>query len=277
MSGVISEQGEVVSADGSRIGWVQRGRGPMLVLVHGATADRSRWVNVEARLAERFCLRMVDRRGRGLSLDEAAGPYRISAEADDIRAVVAAAAAAQGAPVFLLGHSYGGLCVLDAARDNADIARLMVYEPAFATPGQDVVGPEALAELVTLLAAGERDAALGYFFERVIAVPPAMLVLMRQQTAAWQQRLDAVHTLVREGQAANAWQPKHLASLKMPLRILLGTVSPPWLQAAARAAHAAAPASSLVELPGQAHGAMDSAPQMFVDEVIRFFLPSPDY
>lgn len=268
----MSDCREVVSPDGTRIGWVARGEGPILVLVHGATADHTRWVNVEAPLAERFSLWMVDRRGRGLSRNEVAGAYRIEAEADDVRAVVAAATAKQGRPVFLLGHSYGGLCVLDAARDNPQVAKLLVYEPAFATPGLDVIGPAALAELVALLDAGQRDTALSYFFERVIGVPPAMVAMMQSQAAAWQQRLDAVHTLVREGMAANAWQPRHLAELRMPLRFLVGSVSPPWLQAAARAAHRAAPASSLVELPGQAHGAMDSAPQMFVDEVVRFFL-----
>ena len=215
---------------------------------------------------------MIDRRGRGLSRDEAAGDYRIAREAEDVRAVVAEAARVQGGPVFLFGHSYGGLCVLDAALDNAEVARLLVYEPAFATPGMDVIGPSALAELVVLLDAGRADEALGYFFERVISVPAPMVALMREQKAAWQQRLAAVHTLVREGMAANAWQPAQLAALTMPLRFLLGSVSPPWLQAAAQAAHAAAPQSSLVLLPGQAHGAMDTAPQLFVDEVVRFFL-----
>jgi len=268
----MSTTGHVVSADGSRIGWVQRGQGPALVMVHGATADHTRWSNVEVALAQHFTLYMVDRRGRGLSAAEAGGDYRIVREAEDIRAVVAAAARAQGGPVFLFGHSYGGICVFDAAQGNAEVARLLVYEPAFATPGMDVIGPAALAELVVLLDAGRADEALGYFFERVISVPAPMVALMREQTEAWRQRLAAVHTLVREGVAANAWQPAHIAELTMPLRILLGSVSPPWLQAAAKAAHAAAPRSSLVVLPGQAHGAMDTAPQMFVDEVVRFFL-----
>lgn len=267
----MTSQSRVVSADGTGIGWVQRGQGPALVMVHGATADHTRWVNVEARLAERFTLLMVDRRGRGLSVDEAAGSYRIEAEADDVRAVVSAAAKTQGAPVFLLGHSYGGLCVLDAARGNAEVASLLVYEPAFATPGLDVIGAPALAELTALIAAGHRDTALELFFVRVIGVPEEQVAMLKT-LPVWQQRLDAVHTLVREGAAANAWQPRHLAELTLPLRFLLGSVSPAWLKAAAHAAHRAAPGSSLIELPGQAHGAMDSAPQMFVDEVTRFFL-----
>lgn len=260
---------DLVSADGSRIGWEQKGSGPMLVMVHGATADRGRWAAVERQLAEHYTLVMMDRRGRGLSRVEASGEYRIAAEADDVRAVVAAAARAQGAPVLLFGHSYGGLCVLDAALGNPEIAKLLVYEPAFATPGLDVIGPEALAELALLIAEGANERALEYFFVRVIGVPEPMVAMMKT-LPSWQQRLDAVPTLLREGAAANAWRPDRIAGLTMPLRILVGEVSPPWLRAASLAAHAAAPASSLVELPGQAHGAMDSAPQMFIDEVRRF-------
>lgn len=260
---------ECVSADGSRIGWEQKGSGPMLVLVHGATADRSRWAMVERQLAEHYTLVMMDRRGRGLSRVESTAAYSIAAEADDVRAVVAAAARAQGAPVLLFGHSYGGLCVLDAALGNPDVARLLVYEPAFATPGLDVIGPDALAELAVLIGEGAHERALEYFFVRVIGVPAPMVAMMKT-LASWQQRLDAVPTLIREGAAANAWRPGRIAELTMPLRILVGEVSPPWLRAASLAAHAAAPASSLVELPGQAHGAMDSAPKMFIDEVRRF-------
>ncbi|MDH4459652.1 MAG: alpha/beta hydrolase [Nevskia sp.] len=260
---------ERVSTDGTRIGWEQKGSGPMLVMVHGATADRSRWAAVERQLAEHYTLLMMDRRGRGLSRAESQAQYRIAAEADDVRAVVAAAAQQQGSPVLLFGHSYGGLCVLDAALDNRDVAKLLVYEPAFATPGLDVIGPEALAELALLIGEGAHQQALEFFFVRVIGVPEAMVAMMKT-LPSWQQRLEAVPTLIREGSAANVWRPDRVAALTMPLRILVGEVSPPWLRAAALAAHAAAPASSLVELPGQAHGAMDSAPQMFIDEVRRF-------
>lgn len=260
---------ELVSADGTRIGWEQKGSGPMLVLVHGATADRNRWAAVERQLAQHYTLVLMDRRGRGLSRAEGAGEYRIAAEADDVRAVVAAAAQAQAAPVLLFGHSYGALCALDAALDNPQIEKLLVYEPAFATPGMDVIGPDALAELAVLIGDGAHERALEYFFIRVIGVPDAMVAMMKT-LPSWQQRLEAVPTLTREGAAANAWVPSRIAELTMPLRILVGEVSPPWLRAASQAAHAAAPASSLVELSGQAHGAMDTAPQMFIDEVRRF-------
>lgn len=259
----------VRSADGSTIGWRQTGEGPVLVMVHGATADRNRFEAVERALAEHYTLVLMDRRGRGLSTDEAV-PYGFAREVDDVRAVVAAAAAAQGSPVLLFGHSFGGICVLDAALGNPDVARLMAYEPAFATPGHTVIGPEALAALTALIEAGRGEDALVSFFVDVIGVPPAMMPMLKS-LPSWQQRLAAVPTLPREGEAANHWQPTRLAELTMPLRILVGQISPPWLRAAAVAAHAAAPGASLVELPGHAHAAMDTGPKIFVEALRAFF------
>lgn len=263
--------GSLRSADGSRIGYELHGRGPMLVAVHGASADRQRWAAVIKPLAERFTVLAMDRRGRGLSREEAGGHYSIDREAEDVRAVIATARRMQdGAPVFVLGHSYGALCALEAARDNADIAALLVYEPAFSTPGHDVIGPVPLAHLAGLIEAGQLEAALEFFFLEIVHVPARMVAAMKF-LPTWPQRLEAVHTLVREGREANAWTPRRLGRLTMPVRLLVGGVTSPWLRASTLAAHAALPGSALVELPAQGHGAMDTAPALFVAEVEAWF------
>src|SRR3954452_13001088 len=104
---------EIVSADGTRIGCEVIGDGPPLLAIHGTTADRGRWSAVRDALAGRFRLHLMDRRGRGLSAEEAPGAYPIEPEPQDIRALVAAI----GEPVELLVHSYGATCALAAATD----------------------------------------------------------------------------------------------------------------------------------------------------------------
>jgi pimeloyl-ACP methyl ester carboxylesterase len=99
----------VRSMDGTQLAVWRSGSGPPLVAVHGTTADHTRWASVAARLGERFTLHAMDRRGRGRSGDVA--PYSIQREAEDVAAVVRSA----GERVVLLGHSYGGLCCLEAA------------------------------------------------------------------------------------------------------------------------------------------------------------------
>jgi hypothetical protein len=61
----------VTSTDGTRIACHVDGKGPPLILVHGTSADHSRWTTVLDRLAARFTTYAVDRRGRGDSGDAA--------------------------------------------------------------------------------------------------------------------------------------------------------------------------------------------------------------
>jgi len=50
----------------------------------------------------------MDRRGHGMSGDSL--EYTLQREAEDVAAVVNS----QPGPLFLLGHSYGGICALEA-------------------------------------------------------------------------------------------------------------------------------------------------------------------
>jgi pimeloyl-ACP methyl ester carboxylesterase len=250
----------VESPDGTRIGCEVLGDGPPLLAIHGTTADRARWSPVRDGLAVRYRLHLMDRRGRGLSADEAPGPYSIEREAEDIRAVVAAI----GEPAFLLVHSYGATCALAAATDCPGIARMLAYEPAFGVSDDFPVA--AVPEMEVALALGDRDAALQAFFRRALNLDDAAIDALRA-TPVWQARLAAVHTLPREMLAADAFRPGDLAAVGPAMRLLLGTESPGHLNASTRAAHAAAPGSELRELPGHAHAAMDADPELFVAEV----------
>ena len=112
----------VRSKDGTLIAYERSGTGPALVLVHGTTADHTRWASVLPMLEQRFTAYAVDRRGRGQSDDSAV--YSIEREYEDIAAVVASI---QG-PVNLLGHSYGALCSLEAALLATNLNKLILPE-----------------------------------------------------------------------------------------------------------------------------------------------------
>ena len=118
--------GSVRSRDGTKIAYRNRGAGPPLVLVHGvAAANPVDWPAAEA-LARRFTLYGVDRRGRRASGD--GGSYALAREAEDVAAVVDAI----GGRAFLLGHSFGGLCAMEAALLTPNVLKLILYEPASA-------------------------------------------------------------------------------------------------------------------------------------------------
>ncbi len=261
---------EVVSADGTRIRVDRLGSGPALVAVHGATASRTRWAEVAPLLAGRRTLHLMDRRGRGDSGDggvHGAGPYHLDREVEDVVAVVEAV----GAPVVLLGHSFGGLCALEAATRTDAVAALLLYEPAVAVPGHPVAPPTLVTRMRALLEAGDRDGVLATFLREALGLDDATIDAMRP-TPLWAARIAAAHTIGREIDAVAGYAPDpgRLAGLRMPVRLLVGSASPPGLVAAAHAVHAAVAHSDLVELPGQGHIAMDTAPRLFVDEVLRF-------
>jgi pimeloyl-ACP methyl ester carboxylesterase len=65
----------------------------------------------------------MDRRGHGASGDSP--NYNLEKEAQDVAAVVES----RPSPVFVMGHSYGGVAALEAAFLTHKIAKLVLYEP----------------------------------------------------------------------------------------------------------------------------------------------------
>lgn len=61
-----------------------------------------------------------------------------------------------------------------------------------------------------------------------------------------------------------------MRAIRVPTLLLLGGDSPAFFRASTEAAHAALPDAWMVELPGQQHAAMDTAPDLFVREVLAF-------
>jgi pimeloyl-ACP methyl ester carboxylesterase len=189
----------VASADGTPLAVWKNGEGPPLVLIHGATADHSRWAPALPALEEHFTVYNFDRRGRGESGD--APDYALEREFEDVVAVVESA----GTEVNLLGHSHGGVCALEAALLTDRIRKLVLYEPPMgflATPR------EVVQELEALLQAGKRDELLVLFMREVAGLPPEQIEALRA-LPAWEARIAAADTIPREERVNReyAWDP----------------------------------------------------------------------
>ncbi|SON55407.1 acetoin dehydrogenase E2 subunit dihydrolipoyllysine-residue acetyltransferase [Hartmannibacter diazotrophicus] len=99
---------------------------PTIVLVHGAFADSSSWNGVAA---------ILDK--DGYTVIAAANPLRgVKADGD----YVAHLLASLKKPVILVGHSYGGSVISEAADGEANV-KALVYVSAFApAPGESAAG-----------------------------------------------------------------------------------------------------------------------------------------
>lgn len=263
----MSETVRVHSADGTHVGFDRTGDGPPRLLVHGSTADSSRWGPVIPALERRFTLLIPDRRGRGQSKEEAPA-YSIEREAEDLIAI--AESVPGGGAVRVFAHSFGALVTMEAARRSSAFGALVLYEPPFTTPAMPVVDEAAHARNAAPRAADHPQGARVAIFRDVIPLPPEAIDAMRG-TPVWKARIAAVHTILREADAVRDWalDPAALAAINGPVRLLLGTATTPALTAASRALDAAMPDWELVELDGQGHQAIDGAPDLVVEKVLE--------
>jgi pimeloyl-ACP methyl ester carboxylesterase len=98
---------------------------PTIVLVHGAFADSSSWYGV---------ITILER--DGYPVVAAANPLRsVKGDADIVRALVASI----HTPVVLVGHSYGGMVISNAANGQANV-KALVYIAAFAPEAGENAG-----------------------------------------------------------------------------------------------------------------------------------------
>ncbi|MFC9285257.1 alpha/beta fold hydrolase [Streptomyces sp. NPDC057052] len=117
----------MTSAPAATAGPAAQAAKPTVVLVHGAFADSSSWNSVITRL-----------RHAGYPVEAPANPLRgVAGDSDYLESYLKSVKG----PIVLVGHSYGGSVISDAAADNPEV-KALVYIAAF-VPDKD----ETLAEL----------------------------------------------------------------------------------------------------------------------------------
>ena len=254
----------VSTPDGINLSFNRLGSGPPLVLVHGSFSDHSsNWALVIPSLAETFSVYAVARRGRGeTSVTEG---HSLEDEAADIAALIEMI----DEQVFLLGHSYGAQVALAAAaRMPHHVRKLILYEP----PWPDTVSQEGQERLEVLARAGDWDSFATTFFRDELSVPAEVLGEMRTSedwraiTADAEASLGDIRAMRRYDFSADRFR-----DLQLPVLLQVGAESPRD-NFATDALAEALPDASLSELQGQAHEAMQTAPELYVNSVARFLL-----
>lgn len=257
----------VTSVDGTPIAFERTGSGPPLVLVHGMAGNHTRWelFDVRSQLAEHTTVYAMDRRGHGESGD--AEEYALEREFEDVAAV----ADAIDEPVNLLGHSHGGLCVIEAALRTDNLRSLTVYEPAGPWEEGHLYSEEIYGELEALVDAGENERALMLFLREVIGLSRLQIDEL-QAAPHWSARVDEAPTLPREYRAPTSYEfePERFADMTTPTLLLVGSESPEWVKDTTKELNNALPNSRISVLEGQGHLAMNTAPGLFIDEVLEF-------
>src|SRR5262245_35226051 len=193
----MSEQKSVISADGTRIGYMDEGQAQPIVIVHGGSGDISDWERVAHALTDSFRVVRIQRRlyahgGRVLA------PHTMQREVEDLAALFARI----GEPAVLLGHSSGGVVALETALQHQPaLAGLILYEPPVAVSRP--TGGEALVRARAALARGDASRALTIHLRDIVQLPWAMVLLMRL-TPGWKQMCALMPAQMADNEAIEA-------------------------------------------------------------------------
>ena len=278
--------GSVISRDGTTIGYRQLGRGPGLVVLHGAMESSQSHIQLAEALADRFTVFLPDRRGRGLS-----GPYgkdhSVQKDVEDLAAVLTQTRAHN-----VLGVSSGAIIGLQAALTLPAIHKAAVFEPPLMVSG---ASPKAwLTRFDTEMAHGNVAAAMITGMKGAEMGPPMLNLMPRwllEQLTAMMMASEEKNTsgdrvtmrmlaptlhydfqLVIEMNGAL----ESFRALRAQVLLLGGSKSPAYLTAAVDALEKVLPHVTRVEFPGLGHEASGNRdrrgqPERVAQELRRFF------
>jgi proline iminopeptidase len=267
----------VLTDDGCRLWTETSGTGRPVVLCHGGPGLWDMFGGLAEELSDIRTVWRWDQRGCGRS--EPGGPYTLDRFVADLDAVVAAA----GAPVDLLGHSWGAqLALAYALRHPGKVTRLVylsgtglsvdAWRPAFRAAYVRRLGRDA-ARLRELDEAGAARAAAMLRWTADVVDPARAAAIAEQMATPWFEiNLDASRGIADD--VAEHWDEAAVEAacrdLQVPTLILDGAedTRPRW---AVDPLAAALPAVTRVTLPGVGHLPWLEAPAETL-AVLRDFL-----
>lgn len=247
-----------INCDGSRICYAAAGFGEPVVLLHCTGSSSAQWQALSAQLEGRYRVLAPDLHGHGEAGPwSGQGPLTLAHAA----ALVDAVLSDPGAPVHLIGHSYGGALALHMAMERPERVRsLTLIEPvAFHLLRAGAPAERALYEDIRQVAEtiwsglGSGDYARGL---------QAFVDYWNGPGAFERLRPEVRHALARQIGAIglnffatmNATTPlRAYRSLGVPTLLLAGEHSPPTTRRIAELLAAAMPDAALQVVAGAGH------------------------
>ena len=244
--------------EGVTLNYVDEGRGPSVVFVHGAFTDHRVWELQRTAVSQSYRYIAFDQRYFGVApwLDSGS-QYSVATHANDLAAFIQRL---NVGPVNVVGWSYGGTIVLVLAAQRPDLVRsLFLYEPALGSIVSDAGDQKTLAEerkgigsAVTASKAGDQTQAVRLFADWVNDQPGTFDAL---PSALRNVLLENARTLPAHFAAppSPAITCSQLAQLKMPVTIAMGQQSRPFFTILAETTHRCIPGSRLIVIPNARH------------------------
>ncbi|WP_371029938.1 alpha/beta fold hydrolase [Pseudoclavibacter sp. JSM 162008] len=242
LGGVRVDREVATSADGTRIAYEIRGEGPVVVIVNGAfSTARDVTEFAMALVRAGFAAVSYDRRARGDSGDtKPSAPER---EAEDLAAVIDAV----GGRVSVIGHSSGAVLALLAASLGVPVRHLFLSEPPFRF-GHHEPAADLAERLQRLVDDGDEATAVSTFQLEGVGLDPA-LVEQIKQSPIFPGLVPLAQSTVYDAQLVRQVStPTEAMAVQVPVTIVVGGDTFPFLASAAKRLAETLPGSELVEV-----------------------------
>jgi pimeloyl-ACP methyl ester carboxylesterase len=257
----------------------EAGTGPGVVCTHSNASTSSQWLGLMERLGRHFHVLAVDSYGAGKSPEWPSD--RVISLRDEV-ALIEPVLAKAGAPLVLVGHSYGAAVALVAALDRPERVRgLALYEPTlFSVIDADAPAPNdadgirnAVAAAAAALDAGDRAGAAEHFIDYWMGPGSWRRTPEKRQPA-----IAASVANVRRWAHALLTEPTPLAAfraLDVPVLYMVGRRSTASARGVARLLCAALPRVERVEFDDAGHMGPITHPDPVNDAIVRFLARLP--
>jgi pimeloyl-ACP methyl ester carboxylesterase len=254
---------------GTKLAYVESGRGVPVVLVHGAFSDYRYWASqLAAGAAAGFRVIAYSRRDfHPNASDSDAALQTADRDAADLIELIEAL---DLAPAHLVGHSAGGHTALSAAVRRPDLVRSLVLEEG-GFVSDHPTSMRALAEIqpviarsVQLRAAGDREASVRNFIDFVSgdgyfdAASTSTRQIYLDNEHATGLRLNAELTCAEAG------------AVELPVLMVLGERSPRYVGEVLSGVRECLRNEQTVTIPGASHGIHYEQPDAFNRAVFSF-------
>ena len=262
-------------ANGARFAYVERGAGETVVMVHGSASDYRDWCAALPHLAAAHRAIAYSRRHHHPNRSGGDGSdYSTALHVEDLAALIETLG---GAPVHVVGHSYGAqmACTL-ALRHPRLVRTLVLCEPLF--PGLlagTSIEAEFAAEMAAFrprmreaLAAGREKEALRELVDWVFGPPgfdglaPARRAALLDNAEAF--RLQMTSVVEPSLECADA------ARIETPVTFVLGSRSPRVRRVVAERFAECRPGTEIITVEAVSHGVPYEAPEAFARAVSAF-------
>jgi pimeloyl-ACP methyl ester carboxylesterase len=243
-------------APAAHVATAKAGPKPTIVLVHGAFADASSWNGEVDRLQrDGYVVRAIDNPLRGLTSD--------AVEVKDFLSRVKG-------PIVLVGHSYGGSVITNAAAGNPNVKALVYVDAAAPNVGETTgqlsgktsalnANPATLFDKVPYAGAPAGAVQL-YLKENIFVHKFAPDLPVRTDEQLWATQRPAAMAAFATRSAAAAWKT-------IPSWYVIGMkdqiITPQSELAMARRAH-----SHILEVPGGSHLTLISRPAAVTEGIL---------